>query len=143
MWSSESHLSKASIDVGDVHALQNPKIIVPNKFSDVLEFLNLADLVLFAARPGQVTTIFAAGLVSRAGQLVRCANHIFQCSGARGIRKGELPLNSAYIMIIRKSVIIDRSNDIIASVGSNVAPLDGMTIAGQDEWLHAVEGYPE
>ena len=50
---------------------------VPDKFGDVLEFLNPADLVLVAARPGQGKTTFAAGLVSQAAKSGRPISYLF------------------------------------------------------------------
>lgn len=50
---------------------------LPNKFSEVLDFLNPADLVLVAARPGRGKSTFAAGLVSQASESGRPRSHLF------------------------------------------------------------------
>ncbi|MEM7017347.1 MAG: DNA helicase [Pseudomonadota bacterium] len=88
--------------------------ILPNNYSEILNFLNPGDLVLIAARPTIGKTTFTFGLVGQAMDSARPASHVFSLGESKQSIQARL---NTYSSVIKRNEIlysVDCSDDISA-----------------------------
>jgi replicative DNA helicase len=100
---------------------------LPNKFCEVLDFLNPGDLVLVAARPKQGKSIFAAGLVSMASESGRPISHLFTVLEREQDSERRIGVYTGSGKAKSDICIIDSADDIsadyiVSRVAKNISP---------------------